>query len=44
MEDATSDFTRDEKAQFKDFLYRVQRNIVAAYPGHYARGLGVDQE
>jgi DNA-binding MarR family transcriptional regulator len=44
MEDATRDFTQDEKALFKSFLYRVQRNIVAAYPGHYARGLGVDQD
>jgi MarR family 2-MHQ and catechol resistance regulon transcriptional repressor len=44
MEAATSDFSGEEKAQFKDFLYRVQRNIIAAYPGHYARVLGVDQE
>jgi DNA-binding MarR family transcriptional regulator len=41
-EDATSDFTADEKSQFKKFLYRVQRNIEAAHPGSYARGLGVD--
>jgi DNA-binding MarR family transcriptional regulator len=44
MEDATRDFTPDERAQFKAFLYRVQRNIVATHPGHYSRGLGVDQE
>jgi len=44
MEDATRDFSPDERAQFKAFLYRVQRNIVATHPGHYSRGLGVDQE
>jgi DNA-binding MarR family transcriptional regulator len=44
MQSATRDFSKDEKAQFRNFLYRVQRNIVSAYPGHYARGLGVDQE
>jgi DNA-binding MarR family transcriptional regulator len=44
MEDGTRDFTAEEKRQFKSFLYRVQRNIVAAHPGHYSRGLGVDQE
>lgn len=43
MQDATRDFSTEEKAQFKAFLYRVQRNIVATHPGHYARGLGVDQ-
>lgn len=44
MEDATRDFSSDERAQLKAFLYRVQRNIVATHPGHYARGLGVDPE
>jgi DNA-binding MarR family transcriptional regulator len=44
MEDATRDFSHEEKAQLKAFLYRVQRNIVATHPGHYSRGLGVDQE
>ena len=44
MQDATRGFSKDEKALFKDFLYRVQRNIVSAYPGHYARGLGVDPD
>jgi DNA-binding MarR family transcriptional regulator len=44
MQDATRGFSKDEKAQLREFLYRVQRNIVSAYPGHYARGLGVDQE
>ncbi len=44
MQDATRGFSKDEKALFKEFLYRVQRNIVSAYPGHYARGLGVDQD
>jgi hypothetical protein len=44
MEDATRDFSMDERAQLKALLYRVQRNIVATHPGHYSRGLGVDQE
>jgi DNA-binding MarR family transcriptional regulator len=44
MEDATRDFSPDERAQFRGFLYRLQRNIIAAHPGHYSRGLGVDQE
>jgi DNA-binding MarR family transcriptional regulator len=41
-EDATRDFTREEKAQFKAFLYRLQRNIAEAHPGPYARGIGAD--
>jgi len=45
MENATRDFNTDEMRQFIDFLYRLQRNISSAYPGQYARGLGVlDQE
>jgi DNA-binding MarR family transcriptional regulator len=44
MQDATRGFSGDERALLKELLYRVQRNIVSAYPGHYARGLGVDQE
>jgi DNA-binding MarR family transcriptional regulator len=42
MSDATHDFSDDERAQLREFLYRVQRNIIAAHPGHYARALGVD--
>jgi DNA-binding MarR family transcriptional regulator len=44
MEDGLGGFTHEEKSQFKQFLYRIQRNIVAAYPGQYSRGIGVDQE
>jgi DNA-binding MarR family transcriptional regulator len=44
MQDATRDFSPDERAQLKALLYRVQRNIIEAHPGHYSRGLGVDQE
>ena len=44
MQDATRDFSPDEKEQLKAYLYRVQRNIVTTHPGHYSRGLGVDQE
>jgi len=44
MEDGLAGFTQEEKTQFTQFLYRIQRNIVAAYPGQYSRGIGVDQE
>jgi DNA-binding MarR family transcriptional regulator len=44
MEDATRGFSKDEKVMFKDFLYRVQRNIASRYPGKYAKGIGVDPE
>jgi DNA-binding MarR family transcriptional regulator len=44
MQSATRGFNEEERIQLKELLYRVQRNIVLAYPGHYARGLGVDQE
>jgi DNA-binding MarR family transcriptional regulator len=35
-------FTAEEKLQFKDFLYRIQRNIVASHPGRYGKGITVD--
>lgn len=35
-------FTSEELAQFKDFLFRMQRNIITSHPGKYAKGLGVD--
>lgn len=35
-------FSDDEIALFKEFLYRMQRNIIAKHPGKYAKGLGVD--
>jgi len=44
MQEATQGFTSDEKRLFKQFLYRVQRNIVSSHPGHYSRGIGVDPE
>jgi DNA-binding MarR family transcriptional regulator len=44
MTDELAGFTAEEKAQFKDFLYRLQRNIVSAYPGKYGRGIGVERE
>jgi DNA-binding MarR family transcriptional regulator len=40
-EDLTRDFTSEERVQLKEFLYRVQRNVVKAHPGPYARGLGI---
>jgi DNA-binding MarR family transcriptional regulator len=44
MEDGLTGFSDDEKSQFKQFLYRVQRNIIAAYPGPYSPGIGLDRE
>jgi hypothetical protein len=43
-EDLTRDFTGEDRVQLKEFLYRVQRNIVKANPGPYARGLGIGSD
>jgi DNA-binding MarR family transcriptional regulator len=43
MQDATRDFSKEERAQLKSYLYRMQRNIVAAHPGSYTRGLGIEE-
>ena len=43
-EGATSDFTSEERILLKELLYRVQRNIIKAHPGHYARGLGIGND
>jgi DNA-binding MarR family transcriptional regulator len=42
MQDQLAGFSDAEKAQFKDFVYRLQRNIVATHPGKYARGLPIE--
>jgi DNA-binding MarR family transcriptional regulator len=44
MESALTGFSDEEKSQITRFLYRMQRNIISAYPGQYSRGIGVDQE
>jgi DNA-binding MarR family transcriptional regulator len=44
MEDGLAGFSSEEKTQFTQYLYRVQRNIIAAYPGQYSRGMGVPPE
>jgi hypothetical protein len=44
MMDELAGFTDEEKALFKDFLYRMQRNIVSSHPGKYGRGIGVERE
>jgi DNA-binding MarR family transcriptional regulator len=43
MQDATRDFSEDERAQLKGYLYRMQRNIVSTHPGTYARGLAIEE-
>jgi DNA-binding MarR family transcriptional regulator len=44
MMDELAGFTDEEKALFKDFLYRMQRNIVSTHPAKYGRGIGVERE
>jgi len=44
MMDELAGFSDAEKAQFKQFLYRMQRNIVSRYPGKYGRGIGAERE
>jgi DNA-binding MarR family transcriptional regulator len=35
-------FTADETAQFKEYVYRVQRNVAHHHPGRYGKGIGID--
>jgi DNA-binding MarR family transcriptional regulator len=44
MLDEMKGFSKEEIAQFRSFLYRMQRNIVASYPGKYGRGIGAERE
>ena len=44
MMDDLNGFTDEEKVQFKQYLYRMQRNIVQSHPAKYGRGIGVDRE
>ncbi len=44
MMDDLNGFSDEEKAQFKHYLYRMQRNIVQSHPAKYGRGIGVDRE
>ena len=42
MTDHLDGFTPDETRQFKEYLYRVQRNIASLHPGRYGKGVGID--
>lgn len=44
MMDNLAGFSDEEKALFKQFLYRMQRNIVVSHPAKYGRGIGVERE
>jgi DNA-binding MarR family transcriptional regulator len=44
MMDELSGFSEEEKMLFKEFLYRMQRNIVSSHPAKYGRGIGTDGE
>ena len=40
--DLLDGFTPQETTQFKDYLYRVQRNLASHHPGRYGKGVGID--
>jgi DNA-binding MarR family transcriptional regulator len=40
--DLLDGFTPEETAQFKEYLYRVQRNLAALHPGRYGKGVGLE--
>jgi DNA-binding MarR family transcriptional regulator len=42
MLDHFDGFTPEETSQFKDFLYRVQRNVGRHHPGRYGKGIGIE--
>jgi DNA-binding MarR family transcriptional regulator len=35
-------FTPEETQQFKEYLYRVQRNLAHHHPGRYGKGIAID--
>ncbi len=42
MLDHMDGFSREETRQFKDYLYRIQRNLALQHPGKYGKGIGLD--
>jgi DNA-binding MarR family transcriptional regulator len=42
MVDHMDGFSMEETQQFKDYLYRVQRNLARHHPGKYSKGIGID--
>ena len=40
--DLMDGFTPEETAQFKEYLYRVQRNLAMLHPGRYGKGVGLE--
>ena len=41
MLDLMDGFSREEMAQFKEYLYRAQRNLASLHPGRYGKGIGL---
>lgn len=41
MLDNLDGFSPDEVQQFKEYLYRVQRNLAMHHPGRYGKGVGI---
>jgi DNA-binding MarR family transcriptional regulator len=41
MLDHLDGFSPDERRQFKEYLYRVQRNLALHHPGRYGKGIGI---
>ena len=42
MLDHMDGFTPEETQQFKQYLYRVQRNLASHHPGRYGKGIGIE--
>jgi len=42
LHDLLDGFAPEETAQFKEYLYRVQRNLTSHHPGRYGKGVGLE--
>ena len=42
MLDHMDGFSPEEIQQFKQYLYRVQRNLAVQHPGRYGKGIGIE--
>jgi len=42
MLDNLDGFTPEETREFKEYLYRVQRNLAHHHPGRYGKGIAID--
>jgi DNA-binding MarR family transcriptional regulator len=43
MLDHLDGFSAEEIRQFKEYLYRVQRNLALHHPGRYGKGISIDE-